>query len=391
MAREFYTRRLKTLFPYFLLALAVIAAFQVMNNLPVAFGAIGWIWGVVTPFFYGFLLAYVVSIPAGGIERLLGKTNAQWIVKRKKALSIPLVFLLFLLLLSLVLNLVIPAIFQNISYFIAMFPTHYENALGLIRQLNDLDLFGLHIDTDGIMDSFWEWVQGIGLDTFRDPINAVIDGATAFFGGVFRGFIALISSIYILVERDKFKAYLQRLIRAFTSASVYKAVIKYTSDLNRNFKQYIYTQTLDGLILGTVSTIALTIMNSPFALVLGIMLGILNYVPYFGSIVATLVAIAVVTFTQGLTMGIIAAIVLLVIQQIDANIIQPKLMSGSFSMSPLLIIISISVGGAIAGIMGMIAAIPIVAVLRDMLDNLIAYCEWRKSGSSDEQEETQDE
>jgi predicted PurR-regulated permease PerM len=86
----------------------------------------------------------------------------------------------------------------------------------------------------------------------------------------------------------------------------------------------------------------------------------------------------VVLFTQGLGMAAIAAVVLLITQQIDGNIIQPKLMGGSFSLSPLLVIISITVGGAFAGILGMIAAIPIIAVLKEMLDSIIEYVNRKK-------------
>ena len=116
------------------------------------------------------------------------------------------------------------------------------------------------------------------------------------------------------------------------------------------------------------------------------MLGIVNYIPYFGSIFGTLITIVVVAFTQGLTMGIAAAVTLLILQQLDANFIQPKLMGGSFSISPLLIIISITIGGAAAGVFGMIVAIPIVAVLKDILENAIQYHE-KKSAAVASQEE----
>jgi len=195
---------------------------------------------------------------------------------------------------------------------------------------------------------------------------------------IFRGILAFISSIYILLEKDKFKAFLTRLVQAFTSPAVCEAVIKYTASLNKNFKQYIYTQTIDGCILGTIVTVQLYLMGSPYFLILGIMLGIINYIPYFGSIIGSLIAIAVVAFTQGITMGAIAAVVLLITQQIDGNVIQPKLMGKDFSLSPLLVIISITVGGAFAGVLGMIAAIPIVAFLKDMLDSLILYREQKK-------------
>ena len=378
MANKFNRQALRPLFPYFLLALGIIAAFHFMNNLGAFLDLIRQIWAIITPFFYGFLVAYIVSIPAGGIEKLLAKAKIPWVVKRKRVLSIPLVILLFLFLFTLVLNLVIPAIFQSIYLFVTNFQTHYENTLALVHQLNALDFLGFYIDIDGIMGSLQEQVQGFRLEDVFSPINTVIGGLTAFFGGVFRGFLTLISSIYILIERDKAKLYLRRLVRAFTSARVYIIVIIYAEALNRNFKRYIYTQTIDGLILGTVATIALSLMGSPYALILGIMLGVLNYIPYFGSIIGSLIAVAIVAFTQGLTMGAVSLLVLLVIQQIDGNIIQPKLMGSSFAMSPLLIIFGITIGGALAGILGMIAAIPIVAVLRDMLESIVSYYERKK-------------
>ena len=129
-----------------------------------------------------------------------------------------------------------------------------------------------------------------------------------------------------------------------------------------------------------MSMVALIIMGSPYVLLIGIMLWIANYIPYFGSIIATIVAILIVAVTQGITMGIVAAGVLILIQQVEVNIIQPKLMSDAFSMSPLLVIISISIGGAIAGILGMIVIIPIVAVLKDIFEHIVAYREREKFG-----------
>jgi predicted PurR-regulated permease PerM len=143
-------------------------------------------------------------------------------------------------------------------------------------------------------------------------------------------------------------------------------------------------QTIDGLILGTIVTIELYILRSPYALVLGIMLGIVNYIPYFGSIIGSAVAVVVIAFTQGIPMAAIAAAVLLITQQIDGNIIQPKLMGSSFALSPLLIIISVTVGGALAGVFGMIIAIPIVAVLKDIFESIVIYNEKRKFDNAED-------
>lgn len=382
---KFDTKQFRSLFPYFILALAVIVAFRVVSELSFIADIIAQTWRLISPFFYGFLLAYIINIPRGGIQRLLEKTKIKFIVKRKKALSIFLAFLIFVIILVLILDLIIPAIFNSIAFFFANIEVYYQSILDLVEYVNNLDILGFHISPEWISGPLEEWIdnlriqdiiQNFGLET----LNALIAFSTA----IFRGFLTFISSIYILFEKEKFKAFFFRLLRAFTSPTVCDTIMEYAGKLNKNFKQYIYTQTIDGLILGTIVTIQLYFLGSPYFLILGIMLGIINYIPYFGSIIGSIVAIIVVAFTQGLPRGAIAAVILLVTQQIDGNIIQPKLMGGSFSLSPLLVIMSITVGGALAGILGMIAAIPIVAVLKDMLDSVTVYYEQQKLEKSDD-------
>jgi len=383
MSNIFRSEKLKSLMPYLILAVAIVGAYQIMSELSFFIDAIKKMWHIISPFFYGFLLAYIISIPCTGIQKLLDKTKVKWIIKRKKMLSIILVFIIIALIISLVLNLIIPVIVDSISVFIENFPVYYANARAYIDNFNSLELFGIYISLESIVQQIQEFFQGFSIDDIAAPISALVGFSMA----IFRGFLAFISSIYILHEKEKCKAYLSRVLSALFSTRAHNAIIRYVSKLNQNFKQYIYTQTIDGLILGTIVTIQLYIMGSPFFLLLGVMLGVVNYIPYFGSIIGSLVAVVVVAFTQGLTMGAIAAVVLLITQQIDANVIQPKLMSGSFSLSPFLVIVSITVGGAIAGALGMIAAIPIVAVLKDIFENIIAHFEQQKNQKKESEDE----
>jgi len=305
------------------------------------------------------------------VQRLLAKTNIGWIVRKKKALSILLVFLIIILLLALVLNLIIPVIADSISYLIENAPVYHENILDFISRINALEIPGIYISTETVLVALQEAIQSISPEDFSRPFEAFVGIGMS----LFRGLLAFISLIYILHEKESFKVYFTRAFQAILPVRVFKAFMRYLRKLNNNFKQYIYTQTIDGCILGAIATIALYAMGSPFFLILGLLLGILNYIPYFGSIFGSAIAVIVVAFTQGFTMGLIAAIVLLVIQQIDANIIQPKLMSGPFSLSPFLVIVSITVGGALAGVFGMIAAIPIVSILRDIFENIVRHFE----------------
>lgn len=383
-------KKFRALLPWLLLAIAVIGVFVVITEIGVFVGFAGRIWMILTPFFYGFLLAFVLNIPRDSIERLLAKCRVDYIVKRKKTFSILSVYILFTALLATVLNWVIPAVWDNIVTFVADLPRHLENLLQFIYRFDGQEFFGFYFSVDDVIYTLQDGVQLIiqefGLDTLAAPLGTVIDVSAAVFGAVFVAIMTLISSIYILIEKEDAKAFLARALRGMTSPRVSTGIIKYADRLSKNVRKYFYTQTLDVIIIGVIATVVLFFIGSPYFLVLGIMLGLVNYIPYFGSIFGTIFAVIVVIFTQSFGMGVITAAILLFVQQMDANVIQPRLMSGRFSLSRLLVIISITVGGSFAGVFGMIIAIPILALLKDLVDSLLQYWERRRIEKDREQE-----
>ena len=379
MNRLFQSRLVKSMVPYFILAVAVIIAFHVVSEIGIFLGFFSRIWDIINPFFMGLVLAYILNLPCGGIQRLLKRTNNPVIIKRSRPLAVLILMIIVITLTVVLLNLIIPALIRSITQFVNEFDSHLAGLQSVVVWFNNLDLpeFIPDLDLeDGAFSMIQEFVQDFDPAGITASIVAGFGGA---FAGLFRTFLAVVSSIYLLIEMERLNAFTRRLIKAVFSEKKEATILKYCGKLNFNFKQYIYVQTIDGLILGTLMTITLYLFGSQFALVLGIMLGIVNYIPYFGSIFGTAVAVIVVAFTQGLGTAAFAAIVMFAIQQLDGNVIQPKLMGGSFSLSPLLVIISVTVGGAYAGMLGMLVAIPIVAVLKDILDGFIEERELKKA------------
>ncbi|MCL2874298.1 MAG: AI-2E family transporter [Defluviitaleaceae bacterium] len=369
------SKKMRSLSPYFLLAVAVILTHRIISELAFFAGIVGTAWGIITPFFYGFLLAYVMNIPYNAIYKLVGKSKSGFVLKRKKIFSIVGAYLGLGFVIYSVIRLIFPAIYESILFFNYEFQNYVDRITMFFDDLVGMEVFGVEITADGIASVFQDVLQSFNIEAFAGHVNSFIMGVTSV---IFTTILALISSIYILVEKEKLKAYTYRLVRAFSTPMALEAIMEFSGRLNRNFKQYIYTQTIDGLILGTIVTIQLYFLGSPFFLLLGIMLGVVNYIPYFGSIIGSIVAVVIIAITQDMNIAFFAAVILFITQQIDGNFIQPRLMSGSFSLSPLLVIISITIGGAIAGILGMIAAIPIVAVLKDLFEGIIVHREWKK-------------
>ena len=371
---------------YFTLAVAVICFYWIIINLDAIGGWIGWAFSVMGPFIGGFIIAYILSIPVNTFMQLLDRTNISIIRNWKKGISVITVYLLFLFIIYTAIRLLIPPIIVAMVDLVSTLPFMFENLLILLEDFfNELPFY---IDMENLFEDFFggDLHNLWGLITYEAVLSylgTIVGGANV----LFRAFLAFISSIYFLFEGEGLGRFLKRMINAFMSKKAGIWILEYGQKINQYFKKYIFCLIMDCIIMAFVGTIILTILGSPYAILLGLLIGVMNLIPYFGSIIATVVAVIVVWITQGFAMGAVSAIVLLISQQMDANVIQPRLYGTSLKLSPLLVIISVSVGGAIGGViggaiggtvMGMIVAIPCAKVLMNILDDVLEYRESRQ-------------
>jgi len=371
------SRMMRSMTPYFILGVALIISFRLISEIGFFSGIVGQFFSIIAPFLLGAVFAYILNLPCSFIQRMYMKINNPFIQKRSRPISVATLFLIVVLIIAFALNMVIPAVIASIVEFTENFPDYEETFRNWMMTVNSWDLpaFIPPVDEDALIVVVQNFLQGFNVEELAGSVIAGFGSAAV---AVFQTIIAIISSIYYLLEKDRLKVFFEKLIIAVSAERTSSTIVKYAKKLNHNFHRYIYTQTIDGIILGSLMTITLWLFGSPHFWILGLILGIVNYIPYFGSIFGTLFAVLVVAFTQGLPTAALAAVIMFIIQQIDGNVIQPKLMGGSFSLSPLLIIISVTVGGAYAGVLGMLVAIPIVAILKDLLDEYIAYRERKK-------------
>ena len=128
---------------------------------------------------------------------------------------------------------------------------------------------------------------------------------------------------------------------------------------------------LDGIIIAILTSIAMSIMGVKYAVLLGTLIGISNLIPYFGAIFGVGIAIIITLLTGGWQQALIMAIVVIILQQIDANLINPRITSSSLKVSPLLIMFAVTVGGAYGGVLGMFLAAPLFTLLKVIVDDFV--------------------
>ena len=218
-------------------------------------------------------------------------------------------------------------------------------------------------------------IQSIDIKQYfqLDKILAYVISAIDAITGVFSLLVAFIVSVYILAERTQILNSLKRLAEAIFKEKTYKNLGKYFNNSNEIFFKFIASQFLDAIIVGILVTIAMTIMGIRYAPLLGFLIGLSNMIPCIGAIVATVIAAIITLITGGLSQAIWMLIVVIILQQIDAHIINPKIIGQSLKISPLLVIFAIMVGGAYFGILGMFLSVPAIAVVRILIEDYIDY------------------
>ena len=349
-------------------AVFVIVIYKLLDN----FSGVGdWLKdlvGVLMPFGIGTLIAYILYFPARKIEKLFEKI--KFIHKKARTLSVLTTYILAILIIVIIINFILPILSQSIVDLANNLPGYYRNITAYVESQPE-NSFLNQIGAKDIIESL-EKIDFKEIISLENLIT-YIKSALGIVNVLFSAFVTFIVSIYILIERKEILEFLKKLVQSFFSDKTYESIAKYFSKTNEVFYKYISSQILDSVLIGTILSIALLIMDVKYAVLLGFMIGLFNIIPYFGAIIATIIALLIIVLTGGVSQALWAGVVILVLQQIDANIINPRIVGNSLRLSPILIIFAVTVGGAYFGVLGMFLSVPIITILKIIVDDYIEY------------------
>ena len=362
---------LKKWFYWFSLGIAIIVVYKLLDNIGPISSWIKGLFGVLMPFIIGLLIAYLLYIPCRKFESWYKKVKKPKFISRKaRILSIITVYAITILIIILALNFVIPNIAKSITDLVTNFGDYYNNTMANYEQLPEDSIL-----KNDIVKQLAENIKNIDLKQYlsMDKIVEYAKGAINAVSGVFSAFVSLIVSIYLLAGRRQILDFLKRMAHAVLKENTYNLVSRYFHKSNEVFFSFIGGQVLDAVVVGILTSIAMSIIGVKYSVLLGFMIGLFNLIPYFGAIVAVIIAIIVTLFTGGLGQTVLMAVVVIILQQIDANIINPKIIGNSLSISPLLVIFAVTVGGAYFGVLGMFLAVPVFTIIKLLIEEFIEY------------------
>lgn len=355
---------------WFIFALVVILAYKSLENITSVTDFFGNLISILMPFFIGILIGYILYFPSKSIEKTLEKVKTNFIKKKARGLSVFLVYLITLLIIIIMVNFLFPILSKSVIDLANNFPTYYKNFTEFLEtQPQESLLHKLHL-ADIIKEIEKFDISGL---FSTDKLIEYIKGAVGVINGVFSAFVTVMVSVYVLLERRQILDLLRKISTAFLSKKTCNRIEKYFGKTNEIFYKFITSQILDGLVVGTILSIAMSIMGVKYAILLGFMIGVFNLIPYVGAIVGVAIALLITLLTGGLSQTIYTGIVIIILQQIDANVINPKIVGSSLRLSPLLVIFAITIGGAYFGIFGMFLAVPVATVAKILVTDYLKY------------------
>ena len=320
---------------------------------------------ILQPFIIGFAIAYLLNFILKFYEnKVLKKVK----IKSKRGVAILLTYITLFFILSLFIKFVLPQLIDSVVGLINDIPIYINNTsiygYNLLQNLN-IDEEYLNI----IMKNFNGFVDFIiKFTTNLIPVLGRLLATIA--SSIWNVILGLIISIYLLIDKDKLCALNKKMTYAILPEVAANKVIEITHMSNVTFGKFLSGKILDSFIIGVLTFLVLTIFKMPYILLISVIIGITNIIPFFGPFIGAVPAFIIILFISP-TQALWFLLIILVIQQIDGNIIGPKILGNSIGISAFWILFSILIAGKVLGVLGMIIGVPLFAIVYSIIKDVI--------------------
>ena len=342
---------------------AVAIFFIVFLNVNSISGFFEGVTRVLAPIIIGLVLAYIIDPVAKFFEtKVFVKLKKE---NLRRTLSAVIALVLVLSLLTLFIGTLIPNLISSISMLMDNADTYYATIEKAVNQINSLG-FGLHIDLSAIEASIRNWL-GDFVNNLSQNLSSILSTTKNIGAVLLNILIGVILAIYILFSKKYLLSGLRRLRKAIYTPKQYESDTRFWNRCHDIFTQYIGCNIIDALIIGISNAIFMLILGMPYVPLVSFVVGIANLIPTFGPIIGGAVGALVLVLVKP-SYALWFLIFTVGIQILDAYVIKPRLFSSSIGLAPVWTLIAITVGGNLFGIVGILLAIPVAAILTFIYD-----------------------
>ena len=341
-----------------------IVLFVGLMNLDVVFDAIGYVINIASPLVYGGVVAVVLNVLMSAIEKGIRRIFKKHTPKDSliTAISLLLSFAIIIGFIVAVVVLIVPQFAAAIPRIKSSFEANWDTIAEFCRNIgvnpSNLLTFISSFDLNSLLQKFTANIGNI--------FGTIASAASSIGGGVFMTAISLVACIYILMGKKKLAVQAKGVLYAYVDEKYADKILYFFRTLSETFKRFLSSQCIDACILGALLCVTMLILRLPYAGVISAMTVIFALIPYFGAFFSCAVGALLIALIQPKS-ALIFVVVFLVIQQIEGNLIYPKVVGNSVGLPALWTLLAVYVGGKLFGVVGMVLFIPVVSVIYTLI------------------------
>lgn len=324
---------------------------------------------VIMPFIFGLVLAFLINPLVESIRKILD--NVFFKTKHKKGCkytSVAVSYVILLGLIAITMVYIVPQISQSIKELTKSLGYGYNYIIQNTGKLQEKYPFLPMNDIKEIIEKVVPqniFNYGTGMAKFIFPY--IYNLSASFISGFINIIFAIVISVYIILDKEKIVKELRRFIYTFATKERAPFIWNTFCECNHIFNGFLFGKSVDSLIIGILSLIAMSILRLPYGLLLSVIVGVTNMIPYFGPIMGAIPGVIIYLVIEP-KYAIIYVIMILVLQQFDGLYLGPKILGDLTGIKPLWVIFGITVGGAYFGVLGMFLGVPVVAVIMHIIN-----------------------
>lgn len=355
----------KTIIELIIFTVVIIFAFV---NIEALWSFITYIIKIFMPFIIGVMIAFVLNVLLNVVEnklfKKLNEKNGKVWKKIKRPTSLITTFIIIIALIAFILGLLIPQLKNTATIFTENFDSYKKESIKILDKIgiDDKDIKVLNKNIEKIKGEVTSYVG----DNKQEIVQTTFGVASSVVGTITSLVLGIVFAIYILLKKEDLARQSRKVLKAYFPEKKEKRIREIADLSNKTFGNFISGQCLEALIIGVLCFIGMFILQIPYASTISVLVGFTALIPVFGAFIGTVIGAFLILMVDP-TKAIIFIIFILILQQLEGNLIYPKVVGKSVGLPGIWVMVAVTVGASIAGVLGMLLSVPICSVLYSIL------------------------
>lgn len=355
----------KTIIELIIFTVVIIFAFV---NIEALWSFITYIIKIFMPFIIGVMIAFVLNVLLNVVEnklfKKLNEKNGKVWKKIKRPTSLITTFIIIIALIAFILGLLIPQLQNTATIFTENFDSYKKESIKILDKIgiDDKDIKVLNKNIEKIKEEVTSYVG----DNKQEIVQTTFGVASSVVGTITSLVLGIVFAIYILLKKEDLARQSRKVLKAYLPEKKEKRIREIANLSNKTFGNFISGQCLEALIIGVLCFIGMFILQIPYASTISVLVGFTALIPVFGAFIGTVIGSFLILMVDP-TKAIIFIIFILILQQLEGNLIYPKVVGKSVGLPGIWVMVAVTVGASIAGVLGMLLSVPICSVLYSIL------------------------